>query len=79
MNIYGEINFQKLGVLFGRFLESNSEEGMSETIRNWVNAPKRQPWKIEINSEKPDEASKSESEESDEAPKSETDTNDHSK
>ena len=79
VNIYGEINFQKLGVLFGRFLESNSEEGMSETIRNWVNAPKRQPWKIEINSEKPDEASKSESEESDEAPKSETDTNDHSK
>ena len=26
-NIYGEIDFQKLGVLFGRFLESNSEEG----------------------------------------------------
>jgi hypothetical protein len=79
VNIYGDIDFQKLGVLFGRLMESSSEGGMSKTIRDWVNAPNSPLWQVEVNSEEPDEASKSETETSDEAPKSETETNDHSK
>ena len=39
VNIYGEIDFQKLGTLFGQLLESNSEESISETVRNWINVP----------------------------------------
>ena len=39
VNIYGEIDFQKLGTLFGQLLESNSGESISETVRNWINVP----------------------------------------
>ena len=67
VNIYGEIDFQKLGVLFGRIMASNSEEGMSKTIRNLVNTPNSQWWPAEVSPETPDEASKSE-----------TETNEHS-
>ncbi len=67
VNIYGEIDFQKLGALFGRVMASNSEEGMSQTLRDLVNPSNSQWWPAEVNSEKPDEA-----------PKSETETNDHS-
>ena len=68
-NIYGEIDFQKLGVLFGRIMASSSEEGMSKTIRDLVNS---------VNSEGSDGAPESETETSDETPKSETETADHS-
>ncbi len=67
VNIYGEIDFQKLGALFGRLMASSSEEGMSKTLRDLVNPSNSQWWPAEVNSEKPDEA-----------PKSETETNDHS-
>ncbi len=67
VNIYGEIDFQKLGALFGRVMASSSEEGMSKTLRDLVNPSNSQWWPAEVNSEKPDEA-----------PKSETETNDHS-
>ncbi len=67
VNIYGEIDFQKLGALFGRVMASSSEEGMSQTLRDLVNPSTSEWWPAEINSEKPDEA-----------PKSETETNDHS-
>ena len=67
VNIYGEIDFQKLGALFGRVMASSSEEGMSQTLRDLVNPSNSQWWPAEVNSEKPDEA-----------PKSETETNDHS-
>ena len=67
-NIYGEIDFQKLGVLFGRIMESSSEEEMSEKIRDWVNAPNSRLWQTEDDSETPDAA-----------PKSETETDAHSK
>ncbi len=66
-NIYGEIDFQKLGVLFGRVMASSSEGGMSQTIRDLVNPSNSQWWSTEDTPEK-----------SDEAPKSETETNDHS-
>ena len=36
VNIYGEIDFQKLGTLYGQLLESNSEEAISKTFRNWM-------------------------------------------
>lgn len=39
VNIYGEIDCQKLGTLFGQLLESNSGESISETVRNWINVP----------------------------------------
>ena len=39
VNIYGEIDLQKLGTLFGQLLESNSGESISETVRNWINIP----------------------------------------
>lgn len=39
VNIYGEIDLQKLGTLFGQLLESNSGESISETVRNWINVP----------------------------------------
>ena len=39
VNIYGEIDFQKLGTLFGQLLESNSGESISKTVRNWINGP----------------------------------------
>ena len=42
VNIYGEIDFQKLGTLFGQLLESNSEEAISETVRNWISNIKKQ-------------------------------------
>ena len=58
VNIYGEIDFQQLGALFGKLLESNSEETISKAVRNWTNAPASQRWKIRINSEKPDRAPK---------------------
>ncbi len=67
VNIYGEIDFQKLGALFGRVMASSSEEGMSQTLRDLVNPSNSQWWPAEVNSEKPEEA-----------PKSETETNDHS-
>ena len=68
VNIYGEIDFQKLGALFGQFLESNSEEAISKTVRNWVNTPPPQWLKVKFSSEKLNDASKSR-----------TETNDHSK
>lgn len=67
VNIYGEIDFQKLGALFGRVMASSSEEGMSQTLRDLVNPSNSEWWPAEVNSEKPDEA-----------PESETETNDHS-
>lgn len=60
VNIYGEIDFQKLGTLFGQLLESNSEEAISETIRNWIKAPMPHRWEVKLNAEKPDHALKSE-------------------
>lgn len=68
VNIYGEIDFQKLGVLFGRVMASSSEEGMSKTIRDLVNTSNFQWWSAENTPEK-----------SEETPKSETETNNHSK
>ena len=60
VNIYGEIDFQKLGTLFGQFLESNSGEAISKTVRNWINAPMPHRWEVKLNAEKPDHALKSE-------------------
>ena len=60
VNIYGEIDFQKLGTLFGQLLESNSEEAISETVRNWIKAPMPHRWEVKRNAEKPDHALKSE-------------------
>ena len=60
VNIYGEIDFQKLGTLFGQLLESNSEASISETIRNWIKAPMPHRWEVKLNAEKPDHALKSE-------------------
>ena len=60
VNIYGEIDFQKLGTLFGQLLESNSEEAISETIRNWIKSPMPHRWEVKLNAEKPDHALKSE-------------------
>lgn len=82
VNIYGEIDFQKLGTLFGQLLESNSEEAISKTVRNWVDAPPPQwltfrnwvntpppQWlKVKLSAEKPNDV-----------PKSATETNNHSK
>lgn len=62
VNIYGEIDFQKLGVLFEHLLESNSEEGMPKTIRDWVNTPKPKWWKAQFTSEASDETEKSDTE-----------------
>lgn len=62
VNIYGEIDFQKLGALFGRVMASSSEEGMSKTIRDLVNS---------INPEGSDEAPKSETETNDHSNKEE--------
>ena len=66
VNIYGEIDFQKLGTLFGQLLESNSEETISKAVRNWTNASVPQQWIARINSGKLDSA-----------PKPETTTTDH--
>ena len=52
VNIYGEIDFQKLGALFGQLLESNSEEAISKAVRNWTNASVPQQWVARIKSEK---------------------------
>ncbi len=60
VNIYGEIDFQKLGTLFGQLLESNSEEAISKAVRNWINAPMPHRWEVKRNAEKPDRAPKSE-------------------
>ena len=60
VNIYGEIDFQKLGTLFGQLLESNSEEAISETVRNWINVPMPHSWGVKRNAEKPEHALKSE-------------------
>ena len=60
VNIYGEIDFQKLGTLFGQLLESNSGESISETVRNWIKAPMPHRWEVKLNAEKPDHALKSE-------------------
>lgn len=68
VNIYGEIDFQKLGTLFGRFIESNSEIAVSETIHKWVKGPTPEWLKVPINSE----------ERNDDA-RSTTETNDYSK
>ncbi len=77
-NIYGEIDFQKLGVLFGRVIASSSEVEMSKTIRDWVSIP-NSPWgAAEIDPEKHDETPKAESETCDEALESETETTDSS-
>ena len=59
VNIYGEIDFQKLGTLFGQLLESNSEEAISRTVHNWINAPASQQWKVRFTSKKLDHAPKS--------------------
>ena len=66
VNIYGEIDFQKLGALFGQLLESNSEEAISKAVRSWTNASVPQQWVARINSGKLDPA-----------PKPETTTTDH--
>ena len=66
VNIYGEIDFQKLGALFGQLLESNSEEAISKAVRNWTNASVPQQWVARINAGKLDSA-----------PKPETTTTDH--
>lgn len=79
VNVYGDIDFQKLGVLFGRILESSSEDGLSKTILDLVNAPMPGMLQVDVKPETPEEASESEAETPDEAPKSETETNDHSK
>ena len=68
VNIYGEIDFQKLGTLFQRFLESNSEVTISETVHNWVKGPAPQWLKVKRSSEEPNDT-----------PKSVTETNDHSR
>lgn len=60
VNIYGEIDFQKLGTLFGQLLESNSEEAISKAVRNWTNASVPQQWVARINSGKLDSAPKPE-------------------
>ena len=60
VNIYGKIDFQKLGTLFGQLLESNSEQAISKTFRNWVNAPMPHQWEVKLNAEKPDHVLKSE-------------------
>ena len=60
VNIYGEIDFQKLGTLFGQLLESNSGESISETVRNWINVPMSHGWEVKRNAEKPEHALKSE-------------------
>ena len=65
VNIYGEIDFQKLGALFGQILESNSEEAISKAVRDWTNAPMSQQWGVRINSGKPERAPKSETETTD--------------
>ena len=68
VNIYGEIDFQKLGTLFGRFIESNSEVAISETIHNWIKGPTPEWLKVPINSEKQNDNAQSA-----------TETNDYSK
>ena len=68
VNIYGEIDFQKLSTLFGQLLESNSGEAISEKVRNWVHTPPPQWLKVKFSSEKPNDA-----------PKLATETNDHLK
>ena len=68
VNIYGEIDFEKLGVLFEQLLESNSEERISKTVSTWINAPMPQWLNVKLNSEKLDNT-----------PKSDTETDDHSK
>ena len=60
VNIYGEIDFQKLGTLFGQLLESDSKEAIFMTVRNWINAPTPHRWEVKRNAEKPDHALKSE-------------------
>ena len=60
VNIYGEIDFQKLGALFGQLLETDSEEPISKTVRNWTDASVPQQWIAKINSGKLDPASKPE-------------------
>lgn len=60
VNIYGEIDFQRLGTLFGQILESNSGEVISKTVRNWINAPMPHRWGVKRNAEKPDHVLKSE-------------------
>ena len=60
VNIYGEIDFQKLGTLFGQILESNSGEAISKTVRNWINAPMPHRREVKRDAEKPDHALKSE-------------------
>lgn len=72
VNIYGEIDFEKLGVLFGQFLESNSEESISETVSTWINAPMPQWLNVKLNS-------KLNLEKLNDTPKPETETGDHSK
>ena len=57
VNIYGEIDFQKLGTLFGQLLESNSEEAISKAVRKWTNASVPQQWVARINSGKLDRGS----------------------
>ncbi len=65
VNIYGEIDFQKLGTLFGRFLESNSEENISKKVRGWVKGPAPQWLKVKFSSEKPNDISTSATETND--------------
>ncbi len=67
VNIYGEMDFQKLGVLFGQFLESNSEVEILENVRGWVKGHAPQWLKVAVSSG-----------ELEDDPKSETETNDNS-
>ena len=64
-NIYGEIDFQKLGILFGHHLESDLELTTSKMFRNWRNTPKPEWWKVKFNSEESDDTLESETETTD--------------
>ena len=82
VNIYGEIDFQKLGILFEQLLESNSEAAISETVRSWIDAPPPQwlTFRNWVNTPPPQWLKvKLSSEKTNDVPKSGTETNDPSK
>ena len=58
-NIYGELDFQKLGILFRHHLESDLELTTSKLLYNSGNTSKPQEWKVRINSEESDDTPKS--------------------
>ena len=60
VNIYGEIDLQKLSTLFRQLPVSNSEAAISETVHNWLNISVPEHWKVRLNLGKSDYATKSE-------------------